>query len=36
LLFHIAHLRAKPEDAAAQTKFIITEPAVDYRAIEQE
>jgi two-component system KDP operon response regulator KdpE len=36
LRVHIAHLREKLEDDAAQPKFIITEPAVGYRAIEQE
>jgi two-component system, OmpR family, KDP operon response regulator KdpE len=33
LRVHIAHLREKLEDNAAQPKFIITEPAVGYRAI---
>ena len=36
LRVHIAHLREKLEDDAAQPRFIITEPAVGYRAIEQE
>jgi two-component system, OmpR family, KDP operon response regulator KdpE len=36
LRVHIAHLREKLEDNAAQPKFIITEPAIGYRAIEQE
>ena len=36
LRVHIAHLREKLEDDAAQPKFIIPEPAVGYRAIEQE
>lgn len=36
LRVHIAHLRNKLEDDAAQPKFILTEPAVGYRAIEQE
>ena len=36
LRVHIAHLREKLEDDAAQPKFITTEPAVGYRAIEQE
>jgi two-component system, OmpR family, KDP operon response regulator KdpE len=34
LRVHIAHLREKLEDNAAQPKFILTEPAVGYRAIE--
>jgi two-component system KDP operon response regulator KdpE len=33
LRVHIAHLRDKLEDNAAQPKFIITEPAVGYRAV---
>jgi two-component system KDP operon response regulator KdpE len=33
LRVHIAHLREKLEDNVAQPKFIITEPAVGYRAI---
>lgn len=33
LRVHIAHLREKLEDNAAQPKFIITEPAVGYRAL---
>lgn len=33
LRVHIAHLREKLEDNAAQPKLIITEPAVGYRAI---
>lgn len=33
LRVHIAHLRDKLEDNTAQSKFIITEPAVGYRAI---
>jgi two-component system, OmpR family, KDP operon response regulator KdpE len=33
LRVHIAHLRDKLEDNAAQPKFIITEPAIGYRAI---
>jgi two-component system, OmpR family, KDP operon response regulator KdpE len=33
LRVHIAHLREKLETNAAQAKFIITEPAVGYRAI---
>jgi two-component system KDP operon response regulator KdpE len=33
LRVHIAHLREKLEDDAAQPKLIITEPAVGYRAI---
>ena len=36
LRVHIAHLRDKLEDDAAQPKFITTEPAVGYRVIEQE
>ena len=36
LRVHIAHLRDKLEDNAAQPKFIITEPAVGYRAVRQE
>jgi two-component system, OmpR family, KDP operon response regulator KdpE len=36
LRVHIAHLREKLEDDAAQPKFITTEPAVGYRALEQE
>jgi two-component system, OmpR family, KDP operon response regulator KdpE len=36
LRVHIAHLREKLEDDAAQPKLIITEPAVGYRAMEQE
>ncbi len=34
LRVHIAHLREKLEDNAAQPKFILTEPGVGYRAIE--
>jgi two-component system KDP operon response regulator KdpE len=33
LRVHIAHLREKLEDNAAQPKFIITEPAVGYRTL---
>jgi len=33
LRVHIAHLREKLEDNADQPKFIITEPAVGYRAV---
>ena len=33
LRVHIAHLRDKLEDNAAQPKFILTEPAVGYRAV---
>ncbi len=33
LRVHIAHLRDKLEDNAAQPKFIITEPAIGYRAL---
>jgi two-component system KDP operon response regulator KdpE len=33
LRVHIAHLRDKLEDNAAQPKFIITEPAVGYRMV---
>ena len=33
LRVHIAHLREKLEDNAAQPKFIITAPAVGYRAV---
>jgi two-component system, OmpR family, KDP operon response regulator KdpE len=33
LRVHIAHLREKLEDDAAQPKFIITEPGVGYRAV---
>jgi two-component system, OmpR family, KDP operon response regulator KdpE len=33
LRVHIAHLREKLEDNAAQPKFIITEPAVGYRVV---
>jgi two-component system KDP operon response regulator KdpE len=36
LRVHIAHLREKLEDDASQPKFILTEPGVGYRAIEQE
>jgi two-component system KDP operon response regulator KdpE len=36
LRVHIAHLREKLEDNAAQPKFIITEPAVGYRAVRLE
>lgn len=36
LRVHIAHLREKLEDNAAQPRFIITEPAVGYRAIRLE
>jgi len=36
LRVHIAHLREKLEDDAARPKFIHTEPAVGYRAIEPE
>ena len=36
LRVHIAHLREKLEDAAARPKFILTEPAVGYRAMEME
>jgi two-component system KDP operon response regulator KdpE len=36
LRVHIAHLREKLEDDAAQPKLIITEPAVGYRVMEQE
>lgn len=36
LRVHIAHLREKLEDDAAQPKFILTEPAVGYRAMEME
>ena len=34
LRVHIAHLREKLEDNAAQPKLIITEPAVGYRVVE--
>jgi two-component system KDP operon response regulator KdpE len=34
LRVHIAHLRGKLEDDAAQPRFILTEPAVGYRAME--
>jgi len=33
LRVHIAHLRDKLEDNASQPKFILTEPAVGYRAV---
>lgn len=36
LRVHIAHLREKMEDDAAQPEFILTEPGVGYRAVEQE
>ena len=36
LRVHIAHLREKLEDDAAQPKFILTEPAIGYRAVDQE
>ena len=36
LRVHIAHLREKLEDDAAQPGFILTEPAVGYRAVESE
>jgi two-component system KDP operon response regulator KdpE len=36
LRVHVAHLREKLEDDAAQPEFILTEPGVGYRAIEQE
>jgi two-component system KDP operon response regulator KdpE len=36
LRVHIAHLRDKLEDDAAQPKFILTEPAVGYRAMESD
>jgi len=36
LRVHIAHLREKLEDDAARPKFILTEPAVGYRAMESE
>ena len=36
LRVHIAHLREKLENDAAQPKFILTEPAVGYRAVDQE
>jgi two-component system KDP operon response regulator KdpE len=36
LRVHIAHLREKLEDDAAQPKLIITEPGVGYRAMELE
>jgi two-component system KDP operon response regulator KdpE len=36
LRVHIAHLRDKLEDNPAQPKFIITEPAVGYRAVRLE
>jgi len=36
LRVHIAHLREKLEDDAARPKFIHTEPAVGYRAMEAE
>jgi two-component system KDP operon response regulator KdpE len=36
LRVHIAHLRDKLEDDAAQPKFIVTEPGVGYRAVEME
>jgi two-component system KDP operon response regulator KdpE len=36
LRVHIAHLREKLEDNVAQPKFIITEPAVGYRAVRQD
>jgi two-component system KDP operon response regulator KdpE len=34
LRVHIAHLREKLEESAAQPKFIVTEPGVGYRALE--
>ncbi|HTA29159.1 MAG TPA: winged helix-turn-helix domain-containing protein, partial [Candidatus Cybelea sp.] len=36
LRVHIAHLRDKLEDDSSQPKFILTEPAIGYRAVEQE
>ena len=36
LRVHIAHLRDKLEDDAAQPKFITTEPAVGYRVMESD
>lgn len=36
LRVHIAHLREKLEDDPARPKFIVTEPAVGYRALETE
>ena len=36
LRVHFAHLREKLEDDAAKPKFILTEPAVGYRAVELE
>lgn len=35
LRVHIAHLREKLEDSAAQPRFILTEPAVGYRAMDE-
>jgi two-component system KDP operon response regulator KdpE len=34
LRVHIAHLREKLEDSAAQPRFIVTEPGVGYRALD--
>jgi two-component system KDP operon response regulator KdpE len=36
LRVHIAHLRDKLEDDSAQPKFILTEPAIGYRAVDHE
>jgi two-component system KDP operon response regulator KdpE len=36
LRVHIAHLRDKLEDDTAQPKFILTEPAIGYRAVDHE
>ena len=36
LRVHVAHLREKLEDNAGRPKFILTEPAVGYRAVEPE
>jgi two-component system KDP operon response regulator KdpE len=36
LRVHVAHLREKLEDDAARPRFILTEPAVGYRAVEAE
>ena len=36
LRVHIAHLRDKLEDDSSQPKFILTEPAIGYRAVDHE